>query len=406
MQVTYERCAGMDVHKMSFTVCVVSPDVKDFRSYGTMTGQLREMVVWLVSEGVTHAAMESTGVYWKPIYNLLEETAIEALVVNARDIKTVPGRKTDVKDAEWVADLLRHGLLRGSFIPSRDQRELRELVRYRRSLVEEQAKEANRIQSLLEGANIKLGDVATDVLGKSGRDILRALVGGEDSVEKLADLARGRLKSKREQLMESLEGIMGHHQRLMLAMQLEHIEALENQIAQLDAEIERRMRPFEEALELADEIPGIAQRGAQDIIAETGVNMGQFPSAAHFASWASVCPGNNESAGKRLSGKTRKGNPHLKTALVRAAVAAARTKGTYLGALYRRTAARKGARRAVVTVAHSIAVSLYHMLKNGTHYRELGPKYFDKLNERAVLKRTIDRIESLGYQVTLSKRQV
>lgn len=255
---------------------------------------------------------------------------MQPLVVNARDIKNVPGRKTDVKDAEWIADLLRHGLLRGSFIPSRSQRELRELVRYRRSLIEEQSREANRIQKVLEGANIKLGDVATDVLGKTGREILECLVKGETDAEKLAGLARGRLKKKREQLAEALVGIIGPHQHMMLEIQLRHIDFLEQEIARLDREIEERMRPFAEALERVDEIHGVGRRNAEEILAETGVDMSRFPSEAHLASRASICPGNNESAGKRLSGKTRKGNPYLRAALVRAARAAARTKGTYL----------------------------------------------------------------------------
>jgi transposase len=406
MQVVHECCGGLDVHKKSVTACVITPEgSKETRTYGTMTRSLLEMVDWLKSRGVTHVAMESTGVYWKPIYNLLEETAIQALVVNARDIKNVPGRKTDVKDAEWIADLLRHGLLRGSFIPSRAQRELRELVRYRRSLVEEQSREANRIQKVLEGANIKLGDVAADVLGKSGRDILEALVRGESSPEKLADLARGRLKKKRAQLIESLEGVLGAHQRMMLAAQLRHIDSLEQEIAQLDGEIGQRMRPFEEALERVDEIHGLGLRSAEDILAETGVDMSRFPSEAHIASWASVCPGNNESAGKRFSGKTRKGNPHLRAALVRAARSAARTKGTYLSALYHRIAARRGSNRAVMAVAHAILVIIYHMLKNGTRYRDLGPNHFDKLNERSTLNRAVARIQALGYEVTLMRQQ-
>jgi transposase len=362
------------------------------------------MVDWLQAKGVTHVAMESTGVYWKPIYNLLEETGIQPLVVNARDMKNVPGRKTDVKDAEWIANLLRHGLLRGSFIPSRAQRELRELVRYRRSLIEEQSREVNRIQKVLEGANIKLGDVAADVLGKSGREILECLVQGETNPEKLADLARGRLKKKREELAEALRGVMGPHQRMMLASQLRHIDFLDQEIARLDKEIEERMRPFAEALERVDEIHGLGRRNAEEILAETGVDMSRFPSEAHIASWASICPGNNESAGKRLSGKTRKGNPHLRAALVRAARAAARTKGTYLSALYHRLAARRGGNRAAVAVGHAILVIIYHMLKKGTPYEDLGPDYFDKLNERAAVSRAVARLEALGYKVTLAKQ--
>ncbi len=405
MQVLYERCGGLDVHKKSITACIITPEGKETRTYSTMTRSLVSMVDWLLTKGVTHVAMESTGVYWKPIYNLLEQTGIQALVVNARDIKNVPGRKTDVKDAEWIADLLRHGLLRASFIPPRSQRELRELVRYRRSLIEEQSREANRIQKVLEGANIKLGDVATDVLGKSGREILACLVQGETNPEKLAELARGRLKKKREELAEALEGILGPHQRLMLASQLRHIDFLEQEIARLDREIEERMRPFAKALEMIDEIHGLGRRNAEEIIAETGVDMSRFPSQAHLASWAGMAPGNNQSAGKRLSGRTRKGNLHLRAALVRAARSAARTKGTYLSALYHRLAARRGANRAAVAVGHAILVIIYHMLNKGTRYQDLGPNHFDKLNERATISRAVARLEALGYKVILERRE-
>ena len=403
MEVLYERCAALDVHKKVVVACVATPEGKETKTFGTMTNDLLELADYLVSKGCTHVAMESTGVYWKPIYNILEGTGIEVLVVNARDIKAVPGRKTDVKDAEWICDLLRHGLLRGSFIPDRPQRELRELVRYRKELVRERAREVNRLQKVLEGANIKLGDVATDVMGKSGQAMIEALVVGETDPELLASLAKGRLKKKSEQLASALRGLIGPHQRMILGAQLEHIRFLDKQIERLNREVEERMRPFDQAVEAIDEIPGIGRRIAEEVLAETGTNMDQFPSAGHLASWAGLCPGNNESAGKRKSGRTRHGNPHLRQALVEAAQAAAHTKDTYLSAQYHRIAARRGAKRAAVAVAHSMIVIIYHMLREGTAYQDLGSNHFDELNRNATVRRAVKRLEALGYKVTLEE---
>ena len=403
MEVLYERCGALDVHKKLVVACVATPEGKETKTFGTMTSELLELADYLVSKGCTHVAMESTGVYWKPIYNILEGTGIEVLVVNARDIKAVPGRKTDVKDAEWICDLLRHGLLRGSFIPDRPQRELRELVRYRKELVRERAREVNRLQKVLEGANIKLGDVATDVMGKSGQAMIEALVVGETDPELLASLAKGRLKKKSEQLASTLRGLIGPHQRMILGAQLEHIRFLDKQIERLNREVEERMRPFDQAVEAIDEIPGIGRRIAEEVLAETGTNMDQFPSAGHLASWAGLCPGNNESAGKRKSGRTRHGNPHLRQALVEAAQAAAHTKDTYLSAQYHRIAARRGAKRAAVAVAHSMIVIIYHMLREGTAYQDLGSNHFDELNRNATVRRAVKRLEALGYKVTLEE---
>jgi len=403
MEVLYERCGALDVHKKLVVACVATPEGKETKTFGTMTNDLLELADYLVSKGCTHVAMESTGVYWKPIYNILEGTGIEVLVVNARDIKAVPGRKTDVKDAEWICDLLRHGLLRGSFIPDRPQRELRELVRYRKELVRERAREVNRLQKVLEGANIKLGDVATDVMGKSGQAMIEALVVGETDPELLASLAKGRLKKKSEQLASALRGLIGPHQRMILGAQLEHIRFLDKQIERLNREVEERMRPFDQAVEAIDEIPGIGRRIAEEVLAETGTNMDQFPSAGHLASWAGLCPGNNESAGKRKSGRTRHGNPHLRQALVEAAQAAAHTKDTYLSAQYHRIAARRGAKRAAVAVAHSMIVIIYHMLREGTAYQDLGSNHFDELNRNATVRRAVKRLEALGYKVTLEE---
>ncbi len=400
MELLHERCAGLDVHRDTVVACVITPEAREVRTFGAVTGGLLELADWLAGQGVTHVAMESTGVYWKPVYNLLEG-GFELLLVNARHMRAVPGRKTDVRDAEWIADLLRHGLLRASFVPDRPQRELRELVRYRRTLIEERSREAQRLHKVLEGANIKLGAVASDLMGVSGRAMLEAIAAGQDDPELLASLARGRLRDKHDQLVAALQGLLGPHQRSMLAAQLRHIDFLEAEITTLGTEIEERMRPFGVAIALADSIPGIAQRTAEAILAETGTDMSRFASAGHLASWARVCPGTDESAGKRRSGATGSGNHWLRSALVEAAHAAARTKGTYLAAQYRRIAARRGARRAAVAVAHSILVILYHLLRDGVVYQDLGATWFDKRDAGATVRRTVKRLEALGYRVTI-----
>ncbi len=400
MEVVYERCCGLDIHKRMVVACVLTPGRKEVRTFGTMTGDLLRMSDWLSESGVTHVAMESTGVYWKPVWNLLEGS-FELLLVNAAHIKAVPGRKTDVKDAEWIADLLRHGLLRGSFVPDRERRELRELVRYRTSLIRERTSEVNRLQKVLEGANIKLASVATDIMGVSGRTMLRALVAGDADAAALANLAQGRLKAKIPELARALEGRLGEHQRFLLSRQLAHIEFLDETISQLDSEIEERMRPFEAQVELLDGIPGVGRRTAEVLVAEIGTDMGRFPTSAHLASWAGVCPGNDESAGKRRSGRTRKGNPWLRSALIEAARAAGRKKDTYLSAQYRRLAARRGEKRAAVAVGHSILVIVYHLLERGVGYEELGPQYFEERDRQAAERRLVHRLEGMGYKVYL-----
>jgi len=401
MQIIYSHCCGMDVHKQIVVVCLITPKGKEIRSFGTMTESLLEMVDWLIANNCTAVAMESTGVYWKPIYNILEATGMEILVVNAQHIKNVPGRKTDVKDAEWIADLLQHGLLRGSYIPDRDQRELRELVRYRTKLTQERSREVNRIQKVLEGANIKLGDVASDVMGKSGQDILRAIISGNSDPKTMAQMARGKLKNKTELLEKSLTGLIGPHQKMLLETQLQHIDFLNEQIQKISKEIESRMRPFEQAIEALDGIPGISRTNAEQILCETGIDMSRFPTDKHFASWAALCPGNNESGGKRKTGKTRKGNMALKAALTQAATSASRTKGTYFSAMYRRLAARRGKNKAIVAVAHAILITIYHMLKDSSNYRDLGVNHYDEINRQAIIKRSVKRLESMGYKVTV-----
>lgn len=401
MEVVYTHCCGLDVHKKTVVACVITPKDKEIRTFSTMTDDLISMVDWLKEKGCTHVAMESTGSFWKPIFNLLELEDIQALVVNAKHMKNVPGRKTDVKDAEWIAGLLRHGLLQGSYIPSRDQRELREIIRYRRSLIEERAREINRIQKVLEGANIKLSSVATDVLGKSGRAMIEAMIAGEKDPVVMSELAQRKLKKKKPELQRALNGLIGPHQRLMLKAQLRHIDFLTSEIKQLDEEIKERMLPFEEDLELLDTIPGVGRRTAEQIIAEIGTDMDQFPSAAHMCSWAGLSPGNNESAGKRKSGRTRKGNKKLRSALVEAARAAGRTKNTYLSSQYHRLAARRGKNRAAVAVAHSILTIAYYIIKRKQPYKELGPTYYEERKRDTVIKQSIKKLESLGYKVTV-----
>ena len=401
MQVIYDRCCGLDVHKKSVTACTVTPEGKEIQTFATMTGDIIALVDWIKNKGCSHVAMESTGVYWKPLYNLLEVEQIETLVVNAQHIKAVPGRKTDVKDAEWIADLLRHGLLKGSYIPGRDQRELRELVRYRRSLINERSREVNRLQKVLEGCNIKLSSVASDITGVSAKAMLKAIIDDVGDPVVVAKLAKGKLKNKQKELEKALLGLVGPHQKMILTAQLNHIEFLDQQIIELNQEIEARLHPFELELELLDSIPGIGRRTAEDILAEIGTDMNRFSSSAHLASWAGMSPGNNESAGKRKSGKTTKGNKSLRVTLVLAARAAAKSNNTYLSAQYRRIAARRGGNRAAVAVGHSILVMTYHMLKKRESYKELGSDYFDQRKKDHVIKSSIKRLESLGLKVTV-----
>jgi transposase len=393
------------VHKKRVVACLLTPGPdgtprKEVRTFSTMTEDLLMLGDWLTGAGCTHVAMESTGVYWQPIYNLLEGE-LELLVVNARHMKAVPGRKTDVKDCEWIAELLRHGLLRASFVPDRPQRELRELTRYRSTLVAERSAEINRVQKTLEGANIKLASVATDIMGVSGRQMLAALVEGVKDGAAVAQLARGRLREKLPELERALTGRIGAHQRFLLARQLAHIDFLDAQIEQVSAEVAERLRPFEEVIDRLDTIPGVGRRVAEVLVAEVGSDLSRFPTAGHLASWAGMCPGNNESAGKRLSGRTRKGSPWLRTALIEAAQAASRTRGTYLAAQYRRLAARRGRKRALVAVGHTILVMVYHLLTRRMGYQELGAQYFDERERQAVERRLVRRLQALGYKVSL-----
>ena len=402
MDVLHERCAGLDVHKKMVMACRVSPDAegrptKVVRSFKTTTAELLLLAEWLGEVGVTHVAMESTGAYWQPIWNLLEHR-FTLLLANARHMKAVPGRKTDVKDAEWIADLLRHGLLQPSFVPELDGREIRELARYRDALVQERTAELNRLHRTLERGNIRLGSVASDLSGQSARAMLAQLLAGERDAAVLAELAQGRMRTKLPDLREALEGKFGTHQAFLVSRQLEHIDELERLIAEVGEQLAERQRPFETELGLLDTIPGVGRYIAEVILAEIGTDMGQFPSAGHLASWAGLCPGNHESAGKRKSGKTRKGSKWLRRNLVIAAQAAARGK-TYLAALYRRLVVRKGAKKAAIAVAHALLVIAYQLLKQRTTYVDLGADYFERRQQERVVPQLIKRLESFGYVV-------
>ena len=405
MDTLYPRCAGIDVHKNNVVVCVRCCDrpgkvFEEVRTFSAMTRELLALSDWLAEHGVTHVAMESTGVYWKPVFNILEGR-VAVILVNAEHIKKVPGRKTDVKDCQWIAQLLQHGLLKASFVPPLPIRELRDLTRQRTQLIQERTAAANRIQKVLEDANIKLAGVATDVLGVSGRDMLEGLIAGETDPEKLADLARKRLRAKIPALRLALQGRVTDHHRFLLRMHLDHITHLEELIGRLGARIEEALAPFAQAVEQLQTIPGINQRVAETVLAEVGPRMEQFPSADHLASWAGMSPGNNESAGKRRSGRITKGNRWLKRTLVQAAWAASHTKGTYLVAQYRRLAKRRGVKRALVAVGHTLLVIIYHVLKRGTVYAELGADFLERLEPARLTRQLVKRLEALGHKVTL-----
>ncbi|MUV37621.1 hypothetical protein JNUCC1_01427 [Lentibacillus sp. JNUCC-1] len=406
MDILIERACGLDVHKDNITACIITPKGKEIETFSTKTVYLIGLVDWIKEHKCTHVAMESTSVYWKPIVNLLEAEDIEFLVVNAQHIKAVPGRKTDVKDAEWIAKLLRHGLLKASFIPDRKQRELRELVRYRRSIIEERARQLNRIQKVLEGANIKLGSVVSNITGVSSLDMLRSIANGVEDLDVLANYGRGVMKQKKEQLKLALQGYIQDHQRFMIKTIIDHYDYLTNTIDMLDEEIAQRMSEYQEDIERLDSIPGIATRMAEQILAELGTNIKkQFPTAPQMCSWAGLVPGNNESAGKRKSSRTRNGNKYLKSALIEAAHSLRGSK-TYLGALYRRTAARKGRKRAAIVVAHAILRIAYYLLTRKEMYVDLGEDHFDKQRKQSIVNHSLRRLESLGYTVDIKEQEV
>ncbi len=406
MEVILRCCAGLDVHKESVEACVrlMSAGGKvehEIRHWGTTTRELVAMAEWLGSMGVTHVAMESTGVYWKPIFNILE-AGFEILLVNAHHMKNVPGRKTDIKDCQWIAQLLQHGLLKGSFIPPRPQRELRDLTRQRTQLVDEASRISNRIQKVLEDANVKLGSVASNVVGASGRLMLEAMVAGEDDPARLADLAQRRMRSKIPQLKQALYGRLTEHHRWMLKLLLDQLQTTEQFIARLDERIAELTRPHKPVLEKLDAIPGVDQRVAEVLMAEIGPDMTPFPSDAHLASWAGISPGNNESAGKKRSGKTTKGSRWLRQALVQAAWAASHKKDSYFQAHARNLMHRRGRKRGLVAVAHSLLTVIYHMLKQDTDYRDLGPQFLDRIRSTQLIRFHVRRLQNLGMQVELT----
>jgi transposase len=409
IQLMYPNCAGLDVHKKFVVACRLNVDLQgvvhqELRTFSTMTGDLEAMATWLREGQVTHVAMESTGVYWQPIYNILEDR-FDIFLVNAQTIKRMPGRKTDMKDAEWIATLMQHGLLQRSFIPSRQQRELRDLTRYRQSLVEERSRFANRLQKVLEDTNIKLACVATDMQGVSAQAILRALLAGQEDPQVLAGLARGKMRKKQAELERALVGKITLHHRFLLSELLVQLDFLDEQIAKLEERIDAvlgEMPPFQVAIRLLDTIPGIDRHLAILIVAEIGVDMSRFPSDRHITAWAGVAPGNNQTGGKQRSGKARKGNKYLQRALALAAHSAARQKHSYLRSLYYRLAARRGKKRAAVAVGRTILQMAYHMIQRNEVYHELGENYLDQLDRTRTAKRLVKRLYSLGFVVQIA----
>jgi transposase len=421
MEIVHDACAGLDVHKKSVSVCVRLVEqgkaTSKVREFGTMTEDILQMGDWMESLGVRSVAMESTGVYWKPIWNLLEDR-FELMLCNARDVKNVPGRKTDVRDCQWLAQLLQHGLLRSSFVPPKPQRELRDLTRHRAQLTGEHTRVSNRIAKTLEDANVKLASVASDILGKSGRLMLKAIIAGEDDPIALADLAQRKMRGKIPELRKALQGGVSEHHRYLLRTLFDHLEYLEKAIEGIEEHIDHMVAsdrlnqdagdndalPFEKAVQLLTTIPGFEKRTAQAVIAEIGADMKQFPTPGHLASWAGVCPGNNQSAGKRKSGRTTHGNRWLKRALSQAAWAASHTKQTYLSEHFRRIARRRGKKRALIALSHTLLTIVYNMLEQHAEYQELGPQFLDTIAPESRMRYLKKQLEKLGYQVTLEAK--
>lgn len=409
MEKVYDKCCGVDIHKKLIVACFKQGRKQEIREFGATTRELLEMTQWLEEGGCEQVAMESTASYWKPLYNILESAGLGAMVVNARHMKAVPGRKTDATDAEWIADLLQHGLLRASFIPDKARRELRELVGYRKSLIKEQAAELNRLQKILEGANIKLSGTIREINGKSGRNLLEAILAGEKiDLDKIMEMRRDKLiaanlKATDAQLVDDLNGVLSALQKKMMRTMLAHIDELAKHIKDLDDEIDRNMKDEEKiAAATIQEIPGIGNTSAEAIISVLGTDMSRFPTDGHISSWAGLCPGNNESAKKRKSGKTRKGNALLRSTLVVCAHSAVKVKNSYFHAQFQRISAHRGKKRAYVAVAHSMLIAIYHILKDGTHFHDLGAEYYNQFNTERKINAYLKKLKALGWQVPVS----
>ena len=405
MERVYDKCCGIDVHKKIIVACLKKGNEQEVRNFGATTRELLELADWLKEGGCEMVAMESTASYWKPLYNIFESSELNAIVVNARHMKAVPGRKTDAKDAEWIADLLQHGLLKASYIPDRAQRELRELVRYRKSLVGERNRELNRLQKMLEGANIKISGTITDINGKSARNILEYILSGKqiDSVEYdilyKKKVISHNLKATKEQIIDDLNGVMSDVQRKMMRILLAHLDELNAHIKELDDDIDNSMKPDEKkAVTLLQDIPGIADTSAKGIISVIGTDMERFPTNAHIASWAGLCPGNNESAQKRKSGKTRKGNALLRETLILCAHSAVKNKNSYFYAQFARISAHRGKKRAYVAVAHSMLIAIYHILKDGVVFKDLGADYYNQFNRERKINAYLKKLKALGWE--------
>ena len=402
METIYQRCCGIDVHKSVIVACLRDGRKTEIRSFGATTDELRKLAGWLLESKCEISAMESTGSYWKPVYNVMEALGVEIIVVNAQHIKNVPGRKTDAKDSEWIAQLLQCGLLRPSYIPSREQRELREVSRYRKSLIEERARELNRLSKMLEGGNIKITSVVKDVNGLTSRNLINAMLGEGGHEDNIDSLLFGSLREKRAELLKACDGFLTSVQRELVRAILDHIDDMTHRIHDVDAIIRGQLEKEETALNLIQELPGIAERSAQVILAEIGTDMSRFPTDGHLSRWSGLAPGNNESAQKQKSGKTTKGNNTLKTTLIQCAQIAKRTKGSFFKAQFERLVVRRGKKRATVAVAHSMIIAIYHILKDGVPFKDLGEDYYSQFNTEKKINHYLKKLESLGWSPSIA----